>query len=118
MARHCRRCKKHGILSPLKGHKGKCLFSECSCNFCAEIERQNALQKQVYGRRELNENEGDTDLGSSISSRGLDLLHAANNFYQAQKDDKNKTVLERKQGELGIGMFFFVIYSNPKLVSF
>ena len=94
------------------------MFSECSCNFCTEIERQNALQKQVYGRRELNENEGDTDLGSSISSRGLDLLHAANNFYQAQKDDKNKTVLERKQGELGIGMFFFVLYSNPKLVSF
>ena len=81
---------------PLKGYKGKYLFSECSCNFCTEFERQNALQKQVYGRRESNENKGDTDLGSSISSQGLDLLQAANNFYQAQKDNKNKPVLERK----------------------
>ena len=48
MARVCRKCRVHGQNSMLKGHKGRCIYPNCSCAMCSVIDRRNNLQKAVY----------------------------------------------------------------------
>lgn len=80
----CTRCRNHGILSDLRGHKHQCRFKDCACMDCRTVaERQRLTAARIALFRQQKGNEGDMIVNTS------DLEHMEASFWMNGEDREN-----------------------------